>query len=109
MERTWWRRQPLWRDARVLMLTNVDVPDAALYSVVVSNAYGVVTSAVARLEVIFSPPYLSPGPEDQTVLAGSSVTFSVEAGGDALVFPVARERDQPGGWRQYLRLEHGRP
>ena len=69
-------------NARVLMLTNVDVPDAALYSVVVSNAYGAVTSAVARLEVIFSPPYIVAGPEDQTVLAGSSVTFSVEAGGD---------------------------
>jgi uncharacterized repeat protein (TIGR03803 family) len=69
-------------NARVLTLTNVDVPDAALYSVVVSNAYGAVTSAVARLEVMFSPPYIVSGPVDQTVLAGSSVTFSVEAGGD---------------------------
>jgi uncharacterized repeat protein (TIGR03803 family) len=53
-----------------------------MYSVVVSNVYGAVTSAGARLEVIFSPPYIVAGPEDQTVLAGSSVTFSVEAGGD---------------------------
>ncbi len=69
-------------NARVLMLTNVAVPDAALYSVVVSNAYGSVTSAVARLEVIFSPPYIVAGPEDQTVLAGSTVTLNVKAGGD---------------------------
>ena len=69
-------------NARVLMLTNVDVPDAALYSIVVSNAYGSVTSAVARLEVIFSPPYIVSGPYDQTVLVGATATFSVEAAGD---------------------------
>jgi uncharacterized repeat protein (TIGR03803 family) len=67
---------------RTLTLTNIAVGDAAMYSVVVSNVYGAVTSAGARLEVIFSPPYIVAGPEDQTVLAGSSVTFSVEAGGD---------------------------
>jgi uncharacterized repeat protein (TIGR03803 family) len=44
------------------------------------------TSAGARLEVIFSPPYLISGPEAQTVLVGATATFSVEAAGDALAF-----------------------
>jgi uncharacterized repeat protein (TIGR03803 family) len=72
--------------SRTLTLTNLGVADAALYSVVVSNTYGAVTSAVARLEVIFSPPYVISGPEAQTVLVGATVTFSVEAAGDALTF-----------------------
>jgi len=72
--------------SRTLTLTNLSVADAALYSVVVSNVYGAVTSAGARLEVIFSPPYLISGPEAQTVLVGATVTFSVETAGDALTF-----------------------
>ena len=47
--------------SRTLTLTNLGVADAAMYSVVVSNVYGAVTSAGARLEVIFSPPYLISG------------------------------------------------
>jgi uncharacterized repeat protein (TIGR03803 family) len=73
-------------NSRTLTLTNLSVADAALYSVVVSNVYGAVTSAGARLEVIFSPPYLISGPEAQTVLVGATATFSVEAAGDALAF-----------------------
>ena len=72
--------------SRTLTLTNLSVADAAMYSVVVSNIYGVVTSAGARLEVIFSPPYLISGAEAQTVLVGATATFSVEAAGDALAF-----------------------
>jgi uncharacterized repeat protein (TIGR03803 family) len=72
--------------SRTLTLTNLSLADPAMYSVVVSNVYGVVTSAGARLEVIFSPPYLISGPEAQTVLVGATVTFSVEAAGDALTF-----------------------
>ncbi len=72
--------------SRTLTLTNLGVADAAMYSVVVSNVYGAVTSAGARLEVIFSPPYLISGPEAQTVLVGVTATFSVEAAGDALSF-----------------------
>jgi uncharacterized repeat protein (TIGR03803 family) len=68
--------------ARVLTLTNVDVADVARYSVVVRNVYGSLTSAVARLEVIYSPPYVVWGPDDQAVLAGSTVSFDFEAGGD---------------------------
>jgi uncharacterized repeat protein (TIGR03803 family) len=69
-------------NTRALALTNLGVADAAMYSVVISNAYGAVTSATAPLEVISSPPYVISGPEAQTVLAGSTVAFSVEASGD---------------------------
>jgi uncharacterized repeat protein (TIGR03803 family) len=79
--------------SRILTLTNISVAHAALYSVVVSNSYGAVTSAVARLEVIFSPPYVISGPESQTVLVGSTVTFSVEAGGDG---PLAYQWQENG-------------
>jgi uncharacterized repeat protein (TIGR03803 family) len=41
---------------RVLALTNITAADAALYSVVVSNAYGAVTSATALLDVISGGP-----------------------------------------------------
>jgi uncharacterized repeat protein (TIGR03803 family) len=72
--------------SRTLTLTNLGVADAAMYSVVVSNVYGAMTSAGARLEVIFSPPYLISGPEAQTVLVGATATFSVKAAGDALSY-----------------------
>ena len=65
-----------------MLLTNITVADAANYSVVVSNTSGSVTSVSARLEVIVSPPYIVSGPDDQTVLAGATATFSVDADGD---------------------------
>ncbi len=69
--------------ARTLALTNIAVTDAALYSVVVSNSYGSVTSSAAALQIIVSPPFIVSGPEDQTVLAGGTAVFSVDAEGDA--------------------------
>jgi uncharacterized repeat protein (TIGR03803 family) len=80
-------------NARVLTLTNVSAGDAALYSVVVSNALGVVPSTGARLEVVVSPPYVSSGPMDQTALVGASVQFSVEAGGGS---PLSYQWQQNG-------------
>jgi uncharacterized repeat protein (TIGR03803 family) len=80
-------------NSRTLALTNISVADAALYSVVVSNVYGSVTSVAARLEVISSSPYVISGPEAQTVLAGSTVTFSVKAGGDG---PLAFQWQENG-------------
>jgi uncharacterized repeat protein (TIGR03803 family) len=86
-----WRKngQPLNDDSRisgahsrVLSLTNLDLPDAALYSVVVSNSHGSVTSAPAALQIIVSPPFIVSEPEDQTVLAGSAATLSVWVDGD---------------------------
>ncbi len=68
---------------RVLTLSNVAITDAALYSVVVSNSYGAVTSASAALQIIVSPPFIVTEPEDQRVLPGTIVALTVEAEGDA--------------------------
>jgi hypothetical protein len=69
-------------------LNPVQAADAANYAVVVSNACGQVTSAVAPLTVPGappppppppppSPPVITTQPQSQTVCAGSAVTFSV--------------------------------
>jgi uncharacterized delta-60 repeat protein len=65
----------------VLMLTNVLGGDAGGYSVVVTNAFGGVTSAVARLTVI--DPVITVQPVSQSCGPGKSVTFSVTAAGTA--------------------------
>jgi uncharacterized repeat protein (TIGR03803 family) len=68
---------------RVLVLTNVTGTDIAAYSVVVSNSYGALTSAEASLQVNVSAPQIVGGPVSQTVLAGTTVTLTVEAAGDS--------------------------
>jgi pectate lyase len=66
-----------------LTVTNAQVSDSGGYSVIVSNAYGSVTSAVAQLSVtIPDPPSIITQPQDQpNVVPGASATFTVEAGG----------------------------
>lgn len=65
-----------------LSLSNVQDADAAVYTVVVSNAAGSVTSGGAALAVI-TPPSISIQPEPQTVNAGATANFFVSAGGTA--------------------------
>lgn len=60
-----------------LTLTNVLGADAGGYAVVLSNACGVVTSAVAVLTVL--DPLLTSQPLDQLAHAGQSATFFVAA------------------------------
>jgi uncharacterized delta-60 repeat protein len=62
-----------------LSLSNVLRGDAGGYSVVISNAYGRVTSAVATLTVI--DPVINVQPASQANNAGETVTFSVAATG----------------------------
>ena len=69
-----------------LRITNVTVSDAALYSVIVSNAVNSVTSDDAVLEVIFSPPNITTQPVSQTHVAGTTAIFSVAALGDQPLF-----------------------
>ncbi len=65
-----------------LTITNAQLTDAGGYSVVVSNTYGVVTSAVAQLTVSTpDAPSIITQPQDQTVSAGDTASFTVEAGG----------------------------
>jgi uncharacterized repeat protein (TIGR03803 family) len=65
-----------------LSLTNVTVADAALYTVVVSNAFNSLTSDYAILEIVYSPPDITQQPASQTRVAGTTATFSVTAAGD---------------------------
>ena len=75
----------------VLTLGNVTSADAAPYSVVVSNVYGSVTSAVATLQIMIAPPAIVSGSVSQTVLAGTSVSLEVQVTGDAPLFYQWRE------------------
>jgi len=63
-----------------LTITNLFPADAGNYWVVVSNSYGMATSAVARL-TLNPDPVISVHPVSQTRDPGQSVTFSVVATG----------------------------
>lgn len=65
-----------------LVISNVTPADAALYTVVVSNAFNTVTSDYAILEIIYSPPDITAQPASVTCVAGTTATFSVSATGD---------------------------
>jgi uncharacterized repeat protein (TIGR01451 family) len=56
--------------------------NAGSYDVVVTNAFGAVTSSVAQLTVLI-PPTISVQPSNQTVIAGASALFQVTASGTA--------------------------
>ncbi len=68
--------------SRLLTITNLDFSNAGVYSLVASNTYGSVTSRLAFLEIMVSPPFITVEPVSQTVLVGSTVTFTVGALGD---------------------------
>lgn len=67
---------------RILTLNGVTAPNAGGYSVVVSNAFGSVTSSVATLTVTSSAPVITLQPASQTVLPGATATLTVSAVGD---------------------------
>ncbi len=67
----------------LLALSNVQTSDAGNYTVVVVNAYGTVTSAVAILTVLV-PPVITTQPQSQTVIQGQTGSFSVVATGTPL-------------------------
>jgi len=64
----------------VLTLTNIQPSNAGLYSVVVSNAAGFVTSSNALLTVNI-PPSIGTQPLTQSVNAGQTATFLITASG----------------------------
>jgi pectate lyase len=66
-----------------LILTNVQLSDSGGYSVVATNSYGSVTSAVAQLTVnVPVVPSITTQPQDQTnILPGATATFNVIASG----------------------------
>ncbi len=64
---------------RTLFITNATPWVTGDYILVVSNAFGTVTSAVAR--VVVNDPFFTQQPVGRTNNAGSAVTFSVVSGG----------------------------
>ncbi|MBI5385139.1 MAG: immunoglobulin domain-containing protein [Verrucomicrobia bacterium] len=65
-----------------LLLTNCQAANAGLYSVTVSDDYGVTPSSVAALEVQTKPYYTSqPTPSNVVALVGAPVSFRITAGG----------------------------
>ncbi|GAB5558930.1 MAG: hypothetical protein SynsKO_05770 [Synoicihabitans sp.] len=63
-----------------LSLTNVSGGDAGVYTVVVSNSVGFVTSRGAEL-ILNAPPTFTTQPEGGTINEGDSITFTAEAVG----------------------------
>ena len=62
-----------------LTLTSISTNNAGIYTVVVTNAYGSVTSQVATLTMVL-PPMVTIQPSSQTNLPGTAVRFSVTVG-----------------------------
>jgi uncharacterized repeat protein (TIGR03803 family) len=66
---------------RTLHLDNIQLSNAGIYSVVVSNAFGAATSSPAALNVIAPPPVILTQPSAQAALVGETVYFGVSARG----------------------------
>ncbi len=67
-----------------LTITNAQLTDIGGYSVIVTNAFGVVASETAELTVsVPTAPVIVTPPQGLTVLPGQSASFSVSVGGSA--------------------------
>lgn len=64
-----------------LTLTNVQAADAAIYTVVVTNPIGSVTSSGAALVITGLPPVIATPPASLTKVAGTTAVFTVSATG----------------------------
>jgi hypothetical protein len=64
-----------------LVLTNVQLSDSGLYAVTITNQYGTAMSSNAVLAVNPILPKIVSQPADQSVVAGSSASFTVVAEG----------------------------
>ena len=66
---------------RLLVVSNAQLTDSGNYRLLVTNAYGGVTSSVAVLTVNDAAPFFTLQPVNQFVLVNSNVSFAVNAGG----------------------------
>ena len=64
----------------LLNISAATTNNAGNYTVVITNAYGSITSAVAALTVVL-PPSISTQPTNQTIFAGGNAAFNVTASG----------------------------
>jgi len=65
-------------------IASVASPDAANYTVVVTNIFGVVTSTPPATLTVIAPPVISQEPANQTNNAGTTATFTVAGTGTFL-------------------------
>lgn len=66
-----------------LSLSNVQPAQAGPYAVIVTNAYGAVTSSNADLTVLTYPPTITQQPQNVTAYQGRTVSFTSRAAGTA--------------------------
>lgn len=71
--------------AASLSLTNIQPINAGDYTVIVTNAYGSITSAVAKLTVN-AAPYINTQPQSLSVNTGANAAFAVSAAGGLPLF-----------------------
>ncbi len=78
----WWNSAGPIQDATnaIFTLTSADPTNSDAYTVIISNAFGSITSSVATV-TIGLPPSISIQPLGQTAPAGSSIALSVTAAG----------------------------
>ena len=78
-----------------LTITNAQSTNAGDYTVVVTNAYGAVTSAIATLTVSNQPPTITTQPVDQVVFVTQTASFFVAAtGGRSVSLSMAFQHHQ---------------
>ncbi|MEI9963211.1 MAG: immunoglobulin domain-containing protein [Limisphaerales bacterium] len=68
-----------------LSLTNVQTGQNGIYSLIISNAYGIITNSIT-ISVAASAPYILIEPTNRTALYGGSAICSVAARGTAPLF-----------------------
>ncbi len=69
------------KTSNILSLPNVQPANAGTYTVVITNANGVVVSTGAILTPFYEPPSITAEPQDVTKLCGENATFAVTAQG----------------------------
>jgi outer membrane protein assembly factor BamB len=69
----------------VLKLDNLTKVDEAIYSVKITNKFGIARSRIAQLIVKTDPPSITAQPKDHKVYLGADVEFSVTATGPGIL------------------------
>jgi len=69
-----------------LTVGNATLTNVGAYSVILSNAAGLLVSSNALLSIVSSPPVIVLQPTNQTVLPGAPASFSVQAVGNTPYF-----------------------
>jgi hypothetical protein len=69
------------KTSKTLMLSSIQPSDAGAYSLVISNAVGMVTGLVAHVQIKLDQPTIIRQPASQEVAEGGAVTLSVLAKG----------------------------